>query len=351
MQLAEQMQQTPFSDGLPANIFTLTNKQGSTISVMDIGATWLSCKIQMQGQLREVLLGVNSMQKHLDQQAYLGATVGRYANRIKAGKFVIDGQKFQTSVNQAGNTLHGGVDGFDKRRWQLVEQLADKITLSLASQDGDQGFPGNLLVTVSYRFNEHNEVCIEYKANTDKTCPVNLTSHGYFNLMGADAGLDCLSHQLQINAQQYLPSHADGIPFSDFLSVKNSSFDFLKKKTIQQDFLSDQQQSQQMGYDHAFLLNKEVQDGQKVALTLTAPDNSLQLLVSTNKPSIHVYSGNFLENCPSRGQQDYKKYSGIALETQFPPNSPNNKQWPQASVYLHPKQTYHSITRYCFKVL
>lgn len=351
MQLTKQMQQTLFSDGLPANIFTLTNKLGSTISLMDIGATWLSCKIQMQGQLREVLLGVNSMQKHLDQQAYLGAIVGRYANRIEAGKFVIDGQQFQTSLNQAGNTLHGGTEGFDKRRWQLTDQLQNKITFSLTSQDGDQGFPGNLTVFVTYQFNDDNEVSIEYRANTDKSCPVNLTNHAYFNLMGAESGTDCLSHQLQIHADQYLPSHASGIPINDFKSVTNSSFDFSKKKTIKQDFLSDEQQNQQAGYDHSFLLNKDVQDGQSTALTLTAPDQSLQLSVSTNKPSIHIYSGNFLDDCPSRQDLAYKNHAGIAIETQFAPNSPNNTQWPQANVYLQPQQTYQSVTRYCFKVL
>lgn len=351
MQLADQMQQTPFSDGFVANIFTLTNKLGSTISVMDVGATWLSCKIQMQGQLREVLLGVNSMHKHLEQQAYLGATVGRYANRIKAGKFIIAGQYFQTSINQAGNTLHGGEQGFDKRRWQLLEQLQDKVTFSLTSKEGDQGFPGNLVVTVSYQLNENNEVSIEYTAKTDKTSPVNLTNHAYFNLMGAESAVDCLSHQLQIDAHQYLPSHADGIPVGDFTSVKNSSFDFLKKKTLQQDFLSDEQQHQQAGYDHAFLLNKSTQDAQHIALTLTAPDKSLQLLVSTNQPTVHIYTGNFLDDCPSREEAAYKKYAGIALETQFAPDSPNNRHWPQPSVYLQPQQTYHSITRYLFRVL
>ncbi|WP_022941632.1 galactose-1-epimerase [Psychromonas hadalis] len=351
MQLAEQMQQTPFLDGLPANIFTLTNKLGSTISLMDVGATWLSCKIQIQGKGREVLLGINSMQKHLKQQAYLGATVGRYANRIKAGKFVINGKQFQTSVNQAENTLHGGVEGFDKRRWQVAEQLNDKITFSLTSRDGDQGFPGNLVVTVSYQFNEDNEVSIEYRAKTDKTCPVNLTNHAYFNLMGADAGGDCLTHQLQIHADQYLPSDKNGIPIDDFQSVRESSFDFLKKKTIKQDFLTDQQQHQQSGYDHSFLLKSDYQDAKRVALTLTAPDESLQLSVSTNKPTIHIYTGNFLAGCPSRGKQHYKNQAGIALETQFPPDAPNNQQGLQGAVYLQPHQDYHSITRYHFKVL
>lgn len=351
MKLTDEMQQTPFVDGLPANIFILSNAQGSSISVMDVGATWLSCKIQMQEELREVLLGVNSMQKHLQQQAYLGATVGRYANRIKDGQFLINGQLFQTSTNQAGNTLHGGVEGFDKRRWQVIEQLKDKITFSLLSVHGDQGFPGELLSYVTYQFDDDNQVSIEYRAMVDKTCPVNFTNHAYFNLMGENSGGDCLGHSLQINALQYLPNDKDGIPLGELQSVVNSSFDFVQQKTIQQDFLTDQQQKDQAGYDHAFLLDKDHQDAQKVALTLTAPDNSLQLQLRTDKPAVHVYTGNFLKGVPSRGINNYEKHAGIALETQYLPDSPNNSQWPQASVYLKPEQSYHAITHYCFKVL
>ncbi|MEH6451735.1 MAG: galactose-1-epimerase [Psychromonas sp.] len=351
MNVENKIEQGVFSDGFPAKLFTLTNKVGSTISVMDIGATWLSCKIQLKQQLREVLLGVDTMQKHLQQEVYLGATVGRYANRIKEGKFVINGQTFQTTTNQAQHTLHGGIEGFDKRRWQVVEQRQDKITFSLTSPDGDQGFPGNLIVYVSYQFNDDNEVSIEYRANTDKTCPINLTNHAYFNLMGAESGENCLSHELQINTDQYLPSDTNGIPLGDFQPTLNSSFDFLNKKTIKRDFLSDQQQRQQAGYDHSFLLKQGYQDIQHAALTLTSPDKLLQLSVSTNKPVIHIYSGNFLNGCPSRTETNYSDHAGIALETQFPPNSPNNKHWPLPSVYLQPQQNYHSITRYGFKTL
>jgi len=315
---------------------------------MDIGATWLSCKIQMQDELREVLLGVDSMKKHLEQTAFLGATIGRYANRIKAGQFVIDGQSFQISRQQSMNMLHGGLEGFDKRRWQVVEQKEDKITFSLSSADGDQGFPGNLLVHVSYQFSDNDEVSIEYYAKTDKTCPVNLTNHSYFNLMGADLGLDCLGHHLQINADQYLPSYSDGIPVGEIQSVQESSFNFLTKKTIEQDFLADKQQQQQAGYDHAFLLNANVQDAQAVALTLTAPDGSLELIMRTDKPSVHVYTGNFLTGCPSRTDTGYQNHAGIALEAQFPPDSPNNMSWLATPVYLHPQEEYRSTTRYAF---
>lgn len=347
----QKMKLTPFSDGLAANIFTLTNKQGSSITLMDVGATWLSCKINMQDGLREVLLGVDSMDKHLKQQVYLGATVGRYANRIKHGKFEINGLRFQTSINQADNTLHGGLEGFDKRRWQVVKQHKNKIIFSLRSKDGDQGFPGNLTATVSYHFNDHNEVSINYIANTDKTCPINLTNHAYFNLLGAEQGQNCLTHLLQIKADRYAPNDEKGIPLGNFPSVLGSSFNFLQEKQIKQDFLSDLQQKNQSGYDHSFLLNDDVQDGQKVVLTLTAPDRSLQLDVSTSKPVLHLYTGNFLQGTPARGVNIYGSNAGIALETQYLPDAPNNLQWPQPTPYLRPEQTYQSITRYCFSVL
>jgi len=347
----QEMKSQPFSDGLDANIFTLTNKQGSSITVMDIGATWLSCKIQMQGELREVLLGVDSMDKHLKQQVYLGATVGRYANRIKGGQFDVNGQTFHTSINQLNNTLHGGIKGFDKCRWQVVKQEQNKISFSLLSKNGDQGFPGNLSVEVSYHFNDQNEVSIEYIANTDKTCPVNLTNHAYFNLLGAEKGQDCLSHLLRIEADRYVPNDMQGIPLGNFPSVQNSSFDFLQEKAIKQDFLSDLQQKNQSGYDHSFLINDDYQDAQKVMLALTAPDRSLQLNVSTNKPALHLYTGNFLQGTPGRGSENYGCNAGVALETQYLPDAPNNLHWPQPSPYLQPLQTYQSITRYCFCVL
>lgn len=354
MCIEQKMQKQPFTDGEPARIFTLTNQQGSSISVMDIGATWLSCKIQLLGELREVLLGVDSMQKHLEQTVYLGATVGRFANRIKDGKFDINGKTFQTSTNQSGNLLHGGYEGFDKRRWEVSSLSTNKVTFSLFSADGDQGFPGNLSVTVSYQLDEYNQVTVEYNANTDKTCPVNLTNHAYFNLLGAENGQDCLTHALQINADCYLPSDEFGIPLGELKPVTNSSFDFLKTKVIKKDFLCETQQQNKMGYDHSFLLTEQAKrvdcspSKQLVAATLNAPDDSLQLSVITDMPAIHIYTGNFLQGTQGRKGTVYNNNAGIALETQFLPDSPNHLKWPQPSVLLTPNNTYQSTTRYCF---
>jgi aldose 1-epimerase len=350
MNISQSMTQTNFHDGQKAKIFTLTNEQGSSISLMDIGATWISCKIQLESEKREVLLGVDSLAKHLKQEAYLGATVGRYANRIGHGKFAIAGQQYQLDQNQGENTLHGGTDAFDKRRWQVLEEKSDQITFQLFSDDGDQGFPGNLTASVSYRFSDDNEVVIAYSASTDKACPVNFTNHAYFNLLGAESNETCLQHSLQINADKYVPTDAVAIPLGELKNVANTGFDFLTKKIINQDFMSDQDQKLLSGYDHSYLINADKQDGKQIAASLCSPDNALEMHLLTTKPGVQFYTGNFLADCPSRGEHAYKINAGVALETQFLPDSPNHPEWPQESCILQPGQVYQSKTIYKFEV-
>lgn len=350
MNISQSMIQTNFHDGQKAKVFTLTNKQGSSISLMDIGATWISCKIQLESEKREVLLGVNSLAKHLKQEAYLGATVGRYANRIAQGKFAIEGQQFQLDKNQGENTLHGGSGAFDKRRWQVLDEKTDQITFQLVSVDGEQGFPGNLTATVSYLFSDDNEVLIEYSASTDKACPVNFTNHAYFNLLGAESGETCLQHSLQINADKYVPTDEFAIPLGHLQSVENTGFDFSTEKVINQDFMLDQDQKLLSGYDHAYLINADKQDGKQVAACLCSPDNALEMQLRTTKPGLQFYTGNFLTNCPSRSEDAYKTNAGVALETQFLPDSPNHPEWPQASCILQAGEMYQSQTSYQFQV-
>ena len=189
--LHQSMTQTAAYDGQPAKLVTLTNQHGMEVTLMDIGATWLSCILPVKGNKREVLLGVNSMENFNKQASYMGTTVGRYANRIAKGRFKIDGVNHKVDVNQAGNTLHGGPNGFDKRRWTTQEQTESSVTYELTSQDGDQGFPGTLKVSVRYQLTEDNRVSIDYFATTDKETVVNLTNHAYFNLLGAELEQDC----------------------------------------------------------------------------------------------------------------------------------------------------------------
>lgn len=333
-------------DGRPAKIFTLVNANGMSVSFMDIGATWLSCQVMVEGKAREVLLGVSSMAQHRQQSAYLGATVGRYANRIKSGKFSYQDQEYQLQPNQAGNCLHGGPDGFDKRRWNVELSEPKVLVFSLLSEHGDQGFPGNLMVQVRYELSEDNEVTVRYSGTIDKACPVNLTNHAYFNLMGAEAGHDCLKHQLLINAAYYLPTDDKGIPQEELRSVTNTSFNFAISKTIGQDFMIDEDQKRASGYDHSFLLTDECRDGAVIAARAISPDGKLTLEVATTKPAIQLYTGNFLAGCPNRSGREYSNWAGFALETQFLPDSPNHPEWGQPSCILLPKQSYQHRTVY-----
>ncbi|PMH44623.1 galactose-1-epimerase [Vibrio sp. 10N.286.49.B3] len=338
------MRQGVATDGHKANLVQLTNIHGMSVVFMDIGATWLSCRLPMAQQNREVLLGVSTIDDFYQQKCYLGATVGRYANRISAGQFDIDGIAYQVSINQAGNCLHGGVDGFDKRRWEIVKQNTDYVEFKLVSEDGDQGFPGQLVVSVCYELTSDNEVIIRYRGKTDKATPVNLTNHAYFNLLGAESDFDCLDHQLQVKSETYLPVNEVGIPYGELKSVFDTSFDFTKAKEIKTDWLIDEQQKLTNGYDHAFLLVKN----EEYAVRLTSPDDKVSLCLITDKPSVQIYTGNWLSGTPNRKGDNYNNYAGIALESQFLPDSPNHINFKQENCILYPDQEYNYTTRYQF---
>ena len=333
-------------DGNPFQLFTLTNKNGMCIQLMDWGATWLSCKVPVNGELREVLLGCQ-VQDYPKQAAYLGVTVGRYANRIAGSRFTLNGKTFPLTANQGKHQLHGG-EGFDKRRW-TVEETGKKcgqnvVRFSLFSADGDQGFPGNLNVAVTYRLTDDNAVEIEFEALSDQDGPLNLTNHAYFNLNNAETGLDVRGHSLQLNADYFLPVDNEGIPNAPLKLVEKTSFDFTEEKPIGLDFLQEEQQCTK-GYDHAFLLNE---NHQKTAAILTALDRSLRLEVSTSQRALQVYTGNYLSGTPTRTGGEYSDYSGIALETQALPDTPNHPEWQQYGGISKAGETYRHWTKFKF---
>ncbi|MDG3087344.1 galactose-1-epimerase [Vibrio hannami] len=335
-------------DGRPAILVTLKNASGMSVTFMDIGATWLSCKVPVAGDEREVLLGVSTMADFNRQAAYMGVSVGRYANRIAKGQFDIGGNLYQVETNQAGNTLHGGPNGFDKRRWKIAEQGSDFVRYSLVSPDGDQGFPGEVTVSVTYQLTADNRVSICYEAETDTLTPVNLTNHAYFNLLGAESGHTCKEHIVELNALHYLPTNEVGIPLGELAPVFNTSFDFRKAKAISDDLLSDEQQENAKGYDHSFWLDPERDIADSTA-TVALPDGSLKMKVFTGKPAIQLYTGNWLGGTPNRVGGEYQDYSGVALETQFLPDSPNHPEWAQESSILEPGEKYSYTTDYQFE--
>ncbi|MEO8411966.1 MAG: galactose-1-epimerase [Propionivibrio sp.] len=336
-------------DGQPPRLIDLAHPGGVRLTLMDWGGTWLSCRVTMAGEEREVLLGCADLADYFSQTAFLGATIGRYANRIGGARFSHDGREYRLAPTKGGNQLHGGPDGFDRRRWQIVEQGGSHVVLSIASPDGDQGFPGNLRATVAYRLEDRARIRMEYTATVDAPCPVNLTNHAYFNLDGAVT--DIRQHRLRIRAERYLPIDDQLIPQGRLAPVAGTSFDFTHRKPIAQDFLSDAQQEVAGGYDHAFFLDAECRDMAGVAATAASADGRLALDLYTTKPALQFYSGNFLAGVPARDGGSYAAHQGLAMETQFLPDSPNHPEWPQPDCWLQPGEEYRHTTVLAFRAM
>ncbi|MFA9593506.1 galactose-1-epimerase [Citrobacter telavivensis] len=333
-------------DGQPYRLLTLRNSAGMVVTLMDWGATLLSARIPLSdGCVREALLGCASPEHYQEQAAFLGASIGRYANRIADSRYVLNGETVTLQPSQGVNQLHGGPDGFDKRRWQIVNHNERQVLFAISSDDGDQGFPGNLCATVQYRLTDDNRISITYRATVDKPCPVNLTNHVYFNLDGDQT--DVRNHKLQLLADEYLPVDEGGIPRDGLKPVAGTSFDFRTAKVIASEFLADDDQRKVKGYDHAFLLQAQGDSKKPVAL-LSSEDGKLQMEVYTSAPALQFYSGNFLGGTSSRGPNAYSDYQGLALESEFLPDSPNHPEWPQPDCVLRPGEEYTSLTEYRF---
>lgn len=333
-------------DGQPYRLLTLRNGAGMVVTLMDWGATLLSARIPLSdGCVREALLGCASPEHYQDQAAFLGASIGRYANRIADSRYALNGETVTLQPSQGVNQLHGGPDGFDKRRWQIVNHNERQVLFAISSDDGDQGFPGNLCATVQYRLTDDNRISITYRATVDKPCPVNLTNHVYFNLDGDQT--DVRNHKLQLLADEYLPVDEGGIPRDGLKPVAGTSFDFRSAKVIASEFLADDDQRKVKGYDHAFLLQAKGDSKKPVAL-LASEDGKLQMEVYTSAPALQFYSGNFLGGTSSRGPNAYSDYQGLALESEFLPDSPNHPEWPQPDCILRPGEEYTSLTEYRF---
>lgn len=327
------------------HITTLCNQRGMRVTLADHGATWLSAQVPLaDGSIRETLLGCATTTDYLQQTAFLGATVGRYANRICNA--TLNQQHISLAANQGRHQLHGGPEGFDKRRWQIISQNDSYIRYQLDSPDGDQGFPGHLSVSVCYHLDDHHCLTITSQVTTDRPCPVNLTSHAYFNLDLVHQ--DARQHYLQLHASHYLPVDSEGIPSGPPKSVADTGFDFHRPKMIATDFLQDSDQRLVRGYDHGFLL-ETCGDISQPAAHLWSADRQLQLDVYTTAPALQVYTGNNLAGTPSRGSEHYTDFQGIALESGFLADSPNHPEWPQPDCWLSPGKVYTSVTKYAFK--
>jgi aldose 1-epimerase len=288
-----------------------------------------------------IVLGFDTLDGYLGKEPYFGAIVGRYANRIAKGKFVLDGKTYTLPQNDGQNTLHGGLVGFDKVVW-TGKPLADGVEFTYVSKDADQGFPGNLRATVRYTL-KNNVLRIEYTATTDKDTVINLTNHAYFNLSGAP---DILGHELKLNASRFTPVDETLIPTGDLAGVQGTPFDFRQATAVGKRInVADEQLRRGKGYDHNWVLD----NGGKLAEAAEVFDatSGRVLQVWTDQPGVQFYSGNFLDGT-IKGKQGkvYGHRSGLCLETQHFPDSPNHPKFP--STELKPGQRYHSITEWHF---
>jgi aldose 1-epimerase len=339
-------------DGRKVTRWTLANKSGASLTIMDLGATILTLNVpDRAGKLDDVVFGFDSAAPYLTDSPYFGAVVGRFANRIAKGKFTLDGQTYTLATNNNENHLHGGKVGFDKRVWK-GEQVTTKdgpgVKFTLVSADGEEGYPGEVTASVTYVWTADNRLVMDYAATSTKATPFNISQHSYWNLGGAKSATTVLDHTLQIEADRYLPVDPTLIPTGELAAVEGTPFDFRKAKPIGKDIgATNEQLKIGGGFDHNWVLNGT---GFKKAGTLTDPASGRSLEISTDEPGMQFYSGNFLSGkVTGKGGNKYPHRSAVALETQHFPDSPNQKGFPDA--ILSPGETYQSRTVFAFKTV
>ncbi len=327
------------------DLYTLTNKNGVEVKISNYGGkvtSWITP--DKNGKTGNIVLGFNAAKKYTDKVPYFGALIGRYGNRIAKGKFTLDGKTYTLATNNGPNHLHGGVKGFDKVIW-TAEPVVDSVpalTLTYLSKDDEEGYPGNLKVTVKYTLTDADELKIDYTATTDKATPINLTNHSYFNL-SADPTNTIVDEEIQINADHYTPVAPDLIPTGEVKAVKGTAFDLTKPIKIGTHF--SEIKGDPIGYDHNFVLNDS--DSTKLHQAAVVYDSltGRQLEVLTTQPAIQFYTGNFLDGSLATDDgKPIKQHTAFCLETQHYPDSPNQPKFP--NTILRPGQTFTSTTVY-----
>lgn len=345
--------QAPFGtlpDGRAATLFTLTNRNGVIVRITDFGGIITQIHApDRDGAFADVTLGFDEVGPYWDQSPYFGALIGRYGNRIAGGRFELDGESYQLSVNDGGNHLHGGAVGFSRVLWNASILEGDSqmgLTLTYLSTDGEEGYPGNLTATVVYQLTDANELLVKFHAITDRATPVNLTQHAYFNLAGQG---DILGHQLEIHADSYTPVDANLIPTGLVAPVAGTPFDFRSGHPIG-DRIGDAHEQLRFsgGYDHNFALHKPIGKTSTLAARVRDPGSGRVLELWTQEPGVQFYSGNFLDGKLTGKGWNYTYRSGFCLEPQHFPDSPNQPAFP--CTILRPGDEYATESKFVFLV-
>ena len=341
--------QQPFgatADGTAVDLYTLDNGRGMKVSIMTYGCILTAVEVpDRAGRPANVTLYLDTLKDYLAGHPMFGAVVGRYANRIGGARFTLDGAEYRLAANSGKNCIHGGRRGFDKAVWK-AEPVAGGgfagLRLSHTSPDGDEGFPGTLTATVTYTLTSANELKMEYTARTDKPTVVNLTNHAYWNLAGAGAG-DVLGHRLMVAAGEYLPADDALIPTGEYKSVEGTPLDFRKTETVGARVA---QLPATAGYDHCYVLAREGPSELRLAARVSEPTSGRVMEVWTTYPGVQLYTANKLNL--KAGDKAYGPHSGLCLETQYFPDSPNKPQFPSA--VLRPGEVYRHLTVHKFSV-
>ncbi len=333
-------------DGQEIDLYTCTNRHGLIVKLTNYGAIVVAVETpDRDGKLANITLGFENLAGYLQRHPYFGSTVGRYCNRIAKGKFTLDGQEYTLATNNGENHLHGGVVGFDKYVWE-AQEIRDEdrvgIRFSRRSVAGEEGYPGNLDVAVTYALTNANELTVEFEATTDAATPCNLTNHNYWNLAGAGAGT-IEKHELQLAADKYLAVDAGLIPTGELTDVSGTPLDFTSPQPI--GARMKEIEADPVGYDHCYVLRS--QDGSLAfAARVKDPSSGRVMEIHTTQPGIQLYTGNFLDG--SDGAGGFQQYGAFCLETQHYPDSPNQPDFP--STILQPGDTYRQTTVHKFSV-
>ncbi|HMI66521.1 MAG TPA: aldose epimerase family protein [Cyclobacteriaceae bacterium] len=332
------------------NVYTLANKNGLTMRVTNWGGRIMSLMVpDKKGILGDIVLGYDSSEQYLNGNPYFGALIGRVGNRIAKGKFSLEGKGHNLAINNGVNALHGGPHGFHNVYWEAIPSAStNALELHYLSKDGEEGYPGNLDVKVTYTLTDKNELMIDYAATTDKTTIVNLTHHSFFNLAG-DGGGDILKHEIMIPSDRFTPVDQGLIPTGELRKVEGTPFDFRKPHAIGERIGNDDDQLRfGKGYDHNWVLNKKGND-LSLAARVTEPVSGRVMEVWTTEPGLQFYSGNFLNGKDiGKGGKPYPFRGAFCLEAQHFPDSPNHPEFP--SIVLRPGSAYQQKTVYKFLI-